>query len=135
MEIIINIISLYFIKKTFNRKKILTNFNAKKNLNGENSNGKISRFKKADLNAQIMVFVMCFISFIEHFCMIIAVLYFQFRKDYLGEILGFTADFSIAIKHFSNFFVFYLFNKNLRKILNKWFEKKILVIKTRTSYT
>jgi hypothetical protein len=79
-----------------------------------------------EMRAAVMALVMCALSIAEHVFLLICVIYplLDTSLDYSTIIyLYWAADFSICLKHSVNIFIFYGFNKNFKKVFDKYFKR------------
>ena len=74
---------------------------------------------KADQKATIMVLIMCILATFEHIMFIAMVTYLKYRQDVTGSLMSIAANFSVILKHFSNFILLYFFNKSFKEIFTK----------------
>ena len=137
-EILSNLISVIFLKKHLEKKTILSNSHiALTNDNSFNSESIItsglpqegkkrkvnsnSEITSAEKNMTILVILMSSLSVFEHTMILSCVIYSYYFVDYTAFLLGFLGDFSIILKHSSNFFLFFLLNKKFHKVFSKQF--------------
>jgi hypothetical protein len=83
-------------------------------------NTSTNEVSNADLRATVMNIVMCTLSIFEHLSVVGCVVYPYFGTSLLdGGFVCFGGSFGIGLKHSTNFFVFYFFNKKFSDTLHK----------------
>jgi hypothetical protein len=75
----------------------------------------------AELRVTVMALVMCFLSILEHVMAIACVVYpYSYAAtQFIAGNVCFGFGFSVSLKHSTNFFIFYLFNKKFGEKLRK----------------
>ena len=126
-DILLSFISLYYFKKILKNKRLLTNLaninKSTKYITGQNSKAKQRRFNKTEINAQMMVVVICILSILEQCSLTITDISFYLKQETtFSRVVPIISSFSIAIKHFSNFLIFYVFNKSFKEKINNYFQ-------------
>lgn len=118
LDLVVNLISLFYLKVYIRlRHRVLAgqSISLTNSTDGEETN---TRSARAQLNLTKLVFVICLLSIFEHVTMTVNILY-PYHPSYttasfvLISMFGFL---SVALKHCSNFFVFYVFNATFRRI-------------------
>ena len=134
VKIVLNIFSVYLIRKYFNKIKQDKMVNLPESvissskltndtyLNNQFSitNAK-SYLSEVDRNLTYIAIVVCVLSSLENVFFITSYVYVVICFDETSFILWFFSYFSIAIKHFSNFIVLFLFNNLFREEFKKSF--------------
>ena len=72
---------------------------------------------KSKRNFTLLTICLMFMSFITHFVVFFVFIMFYVR-GYVSDYYRYSATLSIVFKNFSNFFIFYFFNKKFRAILS-----------------
>lgn len=112
VEIALNLLSLFYLKRLLVNKKKLTLQNQLK----------LSLIDKIDENSTKMVVLMCTLAAFVHFCV-----YYSWiisRKDKMNsKMIGVIAFLIATIKFSLNFLVFYFYNQNFKDNVNKLFLK------------
>jgi hypothetical protein len=76
---------------------------------------------RADQKLSTMVIVMCLFSVVEHVFVITMDIYpFTVNISTTSTLLAFVEYFAISLKHAVNFFLFYTFNTNFKKVCLKY---------------
>ena len=79
------------------------------------------RISSAELKATVMVVIICVTSMFEHSVLIACNLYPYFNElNSVTFLLYFLAVFVFNLKHSSNFSLFFLFNKQFKKVFLKY---------------
>ena len=111
VQIALSILSTVLLKKYLNKKM---------KINSNSINFKqISQISKLDMNATIMVTVVCILSICSHVFTIVMVLYPYFNLNIIVFVLYFVGDFFLPLKGLLDFFVFLAFNKKFRSVFVK----------------
>ena len=112
VEIALNLLSLFYLKRLLVNKKKLTLQNQLK----------LSLIDKIDENSTKMVVLMCTLAAFVHFCV-----YYSWiisRKDKMNsKMIGVIAFLIATIKFSLNFLIFYFYNQNFKDNVNKLFLK------------
>ena len=127
LKIVLNIISVYLIKKYFYNLSI----NSGKALpSGSVENAVTVRKKdymtKVDRNLTFIAIIMSVLSSLENIFYIIFYVYLLLNFSQIVSLLYFIALFVICLKHSSNLIILYLFNSVFRQEFKKifsWFRK------------
>ena len=139
-ELIINIITIFLLKRQINKKMDIMFVNSNKidsrktdqiqqldqiqceiQCVSKKIETKKKSISKSDKNLTHMIIFMSIFSILEHVFFIISSVYILMSQDKFTFLLSFIANFFISIKHVSNFFFFILYNSLFRKAFKKAF--------------
>ena len=96
-----------------------------KNTSAHNSKRDDETFlNKVNRKLTKMVVIMCIFSIIEHISFINCTIIYSLRQDVVAFCVCFFSNFSIALKHFSNFFLFLSFNSLFLEEFRNIFKKR-----------
>jgi hypothetical protein len=153
-EIVVNIVSIYYLKNYLSRKNKLVSHATRGNalsldatgvhsIDGsyhssrgikrklktkstkKEANNVEDHVSKAELNASVMVILICILSLCEHILVIACIIYPLYNPP--GMVFNFLAifgNFSVTFKHSLNFLIFFVFNKNFKKECMKYIRFK-----------
>jgi hypothetical protein len=82
---------------------------------------KKTTLSKSDTNMTIMVIVMCLVSFLVHFIMLVSIIYPVYYFNIIDFILYFVIDLCLPLKTLIDFFLFFFFNKKFKRCTLKLF--------------
>jgi hypothetical protein len=133
LQLILNIKSINLLRKHIRNKKEILERSIKKCLlkeEGEKNIVRTRQFKinglvtKQDQNLIIMTVFMTFITILEHLFFLLMISLITIYENSFAFFIASLANLFIAFKYSSNFFIFFIFNKNFRLefknlILNK----------------
>lgn len=161
LEIVLNVVSLITLKKHMSKKfktfelqsqkehskvgskvtntpKSVSKVNetsfAISNCAKDVTNKKIAALKQAErseTNATFMIVIICILSGIEHLLFITMAIYFNYIRNETAFLIGALGNLGITLKHFSNFIIFYMFNRVFRVECNKLLDISFKFIITR----
>ena len=126
IEMIISVMSFYYLKKCFANKSalILQNLNASAARRTSVIFGlHFSALSSLEHKLTFMILSMCAISALEQISVLVLSVYPFFAAHSVSSFyffLRFLAHFSIVVKHASNFFLFFAFNQKFRKVSFKF---------------
>jgi hypothetical protein len=127
LKITLNVYSVYLIRKYLNKIRVLSIID----LNMANSFQYNQNYlTKTDKNLIRMVIIMCIISILENILYGLAFAYYSTAYDIPSVFVSCISLIILAVKHGSNFFVFFLYN-NLFRIE---FKKELFSNKVRDSF-
>jgi hypothetical protein len=126
VEIVLNVMSILFLKKHLAKKQnVLETRRHSKPAEISESVSKAhasnTNVNKAEQNATKMVVFICTLSALEHLFFITMAVYFNYIRDDAVYVVAALCNLWIIIKHFSNFYLLYFYNKIFNKEVNKLF--------------
>ena len=110
LETCLNISTVNMLKRHFRNKKSMQ------------TEIKHDAFTKTEKNQTIMVILMCSLSTLQHVFLMLMAIYFTFSHDKTALLIGIFSNLIVSVKHFSNLFLIYLFNKKFRIEFKKLFK-------------
>ena len=125
IEIVLNTISVIFLKKHMMKKKQLMNIKNSSSIGNElvpNLNNKGLIKINADTRLTILATIMCSFSLLQHFGTLSFGIYSRIDLNNFSKNLLFYYVFIYTLKNFLNFFLFYFFNKIFRQKLHSVFK-------------
>lgn len=125
---VLNFVNMIFLKRHLKKRaKMLKRGNTEQQQE-KKEDGKNEEKKKkegnVDRKASIMVGVMCTLTAISNTVFMISVINVYFNEGAAANIFGQMGEFSLFVKYFLNFFVFYFFNSNFKAEFRKLFKLK-----------
>ena len=126
VEIVLNVMSILFLKKHLAKKtNVLETKRHSKPAEISESLNKAhalnTNVNKAEQNATKMVVFICTLSVLEHLFFITMAVYFNYIRDDAVYMVATLCNLWIIIKHFSNFYLLYFYNKIFKKEVNQLF--------------
>jgi hypothetical protein len=133
--IVLNVASTILLKRHLRKRaKMLKRGNTEQQQvqdkkEGDNSkeNKKDEKKRKegnVDRKARIMVIVLCTVSAISNMLYMSSIINFYFSYGGAANIFGQIGEYSLVLKYFLNFFIFYNFNTNFKNAFKKTFGLK-----------
>lgn len=129
--ITLNVINVIFLKRHLRKRaKMLKRGNTEQTQDkkddgkDEKKDGKKKKEGNVDRKASIMVGVMCTVTSIANTMLMSTIINFYFNVGAAANIFGQMGEFSLVLKYFTNFFVFYFFNSNFKAELRKMLKMK-----------
>jgi hypothetical protein len=130
LEVTLNILSMHLLHKHLNMKRKLHNMTAvtSKELNKTSAvfQAALSALRKkdviskSDLRATMMTIVMCLSSIVMHVLLAVSIIYPYFGYNINVLIFSFVTNFMLPVKCVVDFFTFYFFNVNFKRVLNRY---------------
>lgn len=113
--IIINLFSIFFMKKHFSRK--LSRYG--NSVLRRNSIYYVSfkrKLNRSDRRLTQMIVFKCFLSIIEHILLLLLWYSYNRKPDFIANMIKFVSNYFVILKHSTNFLTFYLFDANFKKL-------------------
>jgi hypothetical protein len=129
--IALNIANMIFLKRHLRKRaKMLKRGNTEQQQDGkedgkdDKKDAKKKKEGNVDRKASIMVAIMCTVTSITNTLFMSSIINFYFNVGAGANIFGQFGEFSIILKYFTNFFVFYFFNTNFKSEFKKMVKLK-----------
>lgn len=124
IKVILNIISVYLVRdylKKIKNDSIFTIDNRQSKTIDTNlkATSKKSYISKTDRNLTYMAILMCILSACENILYATSYIYFTISPNTVSLFVAYFSYFSLALKNFFNFIVFFLFNESFNAELKK----------------
>jgi hypothetical protein len=121
-ELLMNAASVYMFKAYMNKKRLVQRISVGK---GEVAG---SRLSSSDQRATFMAILMSLTSAIVHFVVFLANVYPFFALNFYVFLFYFMCDFSLPLKCCVDFFLFFFFNKNFKRVCLKYMRLDRLLV-------